>query len=531
MRTSLKKHLILLIIFSMVMALAVGCAPKAEGPSDEPATTDEEPAETPEPSDDEGEAAEEPDVADLEPYELTYFMLCNNVSPDADQIVERANEILKEKINATLDLVMLDWGTWSERFNTAMNAGEKIDIAFTADWWGYLDAVANNFFLPLNDPDDNLLEKYAAQTVKDLGEGFIVGSQINGVNYGVPTDKEFAVNGGLVWRKDLAEKYGFDMQSVNSIEDLEPMLKVIKENEPDIIPYLVERGGGFYMIPFIDFFKGVGVSYDDLEDTEVKWTWDREDRIQMAKTHHKYYKEGYIHKEAYTENNRYNDHLLEGDFFVTQQPLKPMKGKSTELMSAAGNKFPLDEKEITPYVAHSLHAAGSMLAIPRTSEDPARAMMFINLMHVDAELANLFVWGIEGVHHKVVQEDPKRVAPIEGNTWTQAVLPWTLGNVFNHWLGEHEDPNKHEGFRMTKEAPAHITLGYRFINTQDYQAEAAAYDNAMSEYSSIIATGAVENFDETYQKMVEAAEAAGIRKIQEAVQADLNRWLEEQGKK
>ena len=33
MRTSLKKHLILLIIFSMVMALAVGCAPKAEGPS------------------------------------------------------------------------------------------------------------------------------------------------------------------------------------------------------------------------------------------------------------------------------------------------------------------------------------------------------------------------------------------------------------------------------------------------------------------------------------------------------------------
>ena len=109
MRTSLKKHLILLIIFSMVMALAVGCAPKAEGPSDEPATIDEEPAETPEPSDDEGEAAEEPDVADLEPYELTYFMLCNNVSPDADQIVERANEILKEKINATLDLVMLDW--------------------------------------------------------------------------------------------------------------------------------------------------------------------------------------------------------------------------------------------------------------------------------------------------------------------------------------------------------------------------------------------------------------------------------------
>ena len=39
----------------------------------------------------------------------------------------------------------------------------------------------------------------------------------------------------------------------------------------------------------------------------------------------KYYKEGYIHKEAL--NKGYNDHLLEGDFFVTQQPSNP-SGKS-----------------------------------------------------------------------------------------------------------------------------------------------------------------------------------------------------------
>ena len=82
-----------------------------------------------------------------------------------------------------------------------------------------------------------------------MGEGFVIGSQINGVNYGVPTDKEFAVNGGFVWNKDLADKYNLDMPSVESVEDLEPMLKVIKENEPNVIPYLVEQGGGMYTIP------------------------------------------------------------------------------------------------------------------------------------------------------------------------------------------------------------------------------------------------------------------------------------------
>ena len=88
-------------------------------------------------------------------------------------------------------------------------------------------------------------------------------------------------------------------------------------------------------------------------------------------------------------------------------------------MSAAGNKFQLDEKEITPYVAVSVHAGGSMLAIPRTSENPERAMMFINMMHTNKELVNLLVWGIEGVHHEVVQEEPKLVKAVEGNTWTK----------------------------------------------------------------------------------------------------------------
>ena len=74
-----------------------------------------------------------------------------------------------------------------------------------------------------------------------MGEGFVIGSQINGVNYGVPTDKEFAVNGGFVWNKDLADKYNLDMSSVESVEDLEPMLKVIKENEPNVIPTLSNK--------------------------------------------------------------------------------------------------------------------------------------------------------------------------------------------------------------------------------------------------------------------------------------------------
>ena len=118
-------------------------------------------------------------------------------------------------------------------------------------------------------------------------------------------------------------------------------------------------------------------------------------------------------------------------------PSNPSKGKSNELMSAAGNKFQLDEKEITPYVAVSVHAGGSMLGeYLELLENPERAMMLINMMHTNEELVNLLVWGIEGVHHEVVQEEPKLVKAVEGNTWTTSILPWTIDNVLlNHWLG------------------------------------------------------------------------------------------------
>jgi putative aldouronate transport system substrate-binding protein len=522
------KWIVLLLVLVMVLA---ACAPTSE-------TTDptQQPTKAPEQSDstgsDTGEDTE-PVEEELEPYELTWFMLANTITPDVELIMENLNPMLQEKINATINIVMLDWGTYQERFSTAMNAGEVIDISFTADWWRLLDYAANKFLLPLNDdngPNGNLLQKYAPKVIEQLGEGFIVGSQVDGINYGVPTDKEFAVNAGFVWNQDLADKYGFDMSKFDEntkLEDFEPLLKTIKENEPDVVPYLIGTDGWMYTIPSTAFVSNLVVDYSVLDDTEIKFQYEMDKFVEMMKTHQRFYEQGYIARDAYTENNRANDILLEGNFFLCQQPLKPFNGKSNELMAAAGNRFKLDEVETTPLVGTSIHAAGSMLAIPTTSADPERAMMFINLMHTDPEVANLLVWGVEGTHHKVVSAGPpKIVAPIPDNNWTSAALPWTLGNVFNHWLGEQEDPRKHEGFRQTKEeAPSHITLGYRFKNTQDYQAELAAIDNALAEYSNILRTGATKDFDGDLAKLIQAAEAAGLRTVQKAVQDDLNEWL------
>lgn len=540
MKRNSKSLLALLVAMLMFVSVFAGCGttpPVASESASVEASESTVPAESSTEASVEASVEATPEAAPaLDEYEIVYYMLANTISKDVGMIQTKLSELVKAKINATVSIVMLDWATVTDKFNTAINAGEKMDIAFTADWStpSYVDSVANGYFLALNDPADNLLEKYAPETVKALGEGFIVGSQIGGVNYAVPTDKEFAVNGGIVWNKDLADKYGFDMTKVKTLADLEPMLKTIKEKEPTIQPFLTASNG--FVIPFSDLSGGasIGINYADVTDKTMKHYWEMPELIAHAKECKKFYDAGYISKDSSTTNNKYNDHILAGDFFVTEQPLKPGKGKSTELMAAAGNKFKLDEADWTPYVAVSMHAGGSMLAIPKTSGDPARAMMFINLMHTDADIANLLVWGIEGTHYKNIGTTSigeKVVEALPDNAWTSAALPWTLGSVYIHWLGSNEPENKHELFQLSKtQSKAHITLGYRFTKKADFQPQYAALASVMTEFDQQLAVGAAKDFDATYKKFMDSLKAAGLDTVKAALQTDLDAFVTKMGR-
>ena len=58
-------------------------------------------------------------------------------------------------------------------------------------------------------------------------------------NYAVPTNKEKVHNWGYLLKKDLVDKYDMDVSKITSIESLEPFLKIIKDNEPEITPVCI----------------------------------------------------------------------------------------------------------------------------------------------------------------------------------------------------------------------------------------------------------------------------------------------------
>ena len=460
-------------------------------------------------------------AADLDPYVIDFWMLVGSVSSEKAMIEAEINKIIEPKFNATINITMVDWDNWWTQVSL-LNAGEKVDLLFTADWWQYTEGIANNYFLPLND----LIAEYAPEVPGKLGDAFINGTQVNGINYGIPTNKELAVNGGFMWNKTLADKYDLVPDpSWRSHKDWEPFLEIIAENEPDVIPILTP--GGWAHMDWVDYIP-CHIGWQDIgnDDPELRFRWETEYYIEELRAVREMYEKGYFPADAAIANSEYfNKHVQLGDFFLTTQPLKPGKGKSTELMSqllTPGIEY--DEFETFPLVGTTNHTGGSMYAIASTSDDPARAMMFLNEMHTNPDIVNLLVWGIEGLTYEVVEEEPvKIVRSVPGNTWTPNVYGWMIGDYYSIYLAEGEPLDKYDLLRATKECTSHIANGYRF-DTEPWLDTITAVLDVLDEYEKPLLAGALD-VDEGLAALIAAVEAAGFREYFAAVQADYEAWL------
>lgn len=230
--------LLSLLALSMV---AAGCGKASTTSTPAPAASTAATAETPK--------AKEP-TAEIQ------LMFPGTPQKDVALIEAEANKYLKDKLNVTLKLNAVDWGQWDNKLNLMIASNEPADIIFTAAWQRYAINVAKGAFLELGP----LIDKDAPDLKKELDPAFLEGSKINGKNYGIPTNKELAATRGVVYRQDLVDKYQLDVSKVKTWADLEPLLKVIKEKEPNITPFFMSSGS-----------NGVfdGLDWDSLGDGAI----------------------------------------------------------------------------------------------------------------------------------------------------------------------------------------------------------------------------------------------------------------------
>ena len=235
-----------------------------------------------------------------EPTAEIQLMFPGTPQKDVALVEAEANKYLKDKLNVTLKINAVDWGQWDNKLNLMIASGEPSDIIFTAAWQRYAINVAKGAFLDLGP----LIDKNAPELKKELDPAFFEGSKINGKNYGIPTNKELAATRGVVYRKDLVEKYQMDVSRVKTWADLEPLLKVIKENEPGITPFTMSSTGNgvFDALDWDSLGDGSipGVISKVGKSTKVLNQLETPEYLEIMKLTRSWFKAGYINKDAAT---------------------------------------------------------------------------------------------------------------------------------------------------------------------------------------------------------------------------------------
>jgi putative aldouronate transport system substrate-binding protein len=456
-------------------------------------------------------------VGNLPPYQIK-LVYPGSPQQDEKKVEEALNQLLKDKINASIDLQPIDWGAWDDKINLMIASREPVDLIFTAQWNGHAKNVAKGAFIEVGE----LLKTHGQGVLETLDPVFLEGAKINGKNYGVPTNKELAFAGGIIYRKDIADELGLDMSTVKTPQDLDAIYKVVKEKKPDMLP-LWSSGGVFNgQLGNYDFLGDgtiPGAILKDQEDTTVKPVeeFDRyKEYLQLARD---YFLKGYINSDAATTQLSGADAWKSGTVFSQVEPLKP--GKDAEVASAAGLNGKLAQIIMTEKTVATSETTGSMLGISSTSKDPERAMMFINLLHTDKEINNMLNFGIEGVHYT---RNGETITATDNTKNYNPGSAWMFGNQFLNYVWDTEDPEKWNKFREFNEnANASPALGFVF-DSEPVKAEVGAMANVIRQYQRAVETGSVD-IDQVLPEYMNALKAAGLEKVVAEKQKQFDAFL------
>ena len=312
--------------------------------------------------------------------ELTWYQV-GDAQADDDEVFEEVNNYLADKIGVKLDVVKVGWGDYNQKMQVVINTGDKWDLCFTCSWTNdYLQNAQKGAFLEL----DDLLQTEGKEMYDKIDPRFWEAAKVGGVTYGVPSEKEIGSCPMWVFTKEYVDKYNIPYQDIHTLEDLEPYLKLIKENEPDVVPMYLTKD---YTAPtYMDKIQDpVGIEYGD-DTLTVKNVFETEKMKSTLDTMRKYYLAGYINKDAATASD---DKSVKR--FVTKGDGQPY----AELTWGKDLGYEVVATQIMDTQITNASARGALTAINKNSEHPEKAMELLKLVGL-ADKADAYPRSLSG---------------------------------------------------------------------------------------------------------------------------------------
>lgn len=536
-----KKLTALLLAGTMASTLLAGCGKAQEtqgstAPADEKSSQQEETTSSQSPS----STAQEGETVELS------FYMNNGPVNDADRILEKANEIIKSKINAKLNLIMVDGATYAEKMNLMINSGDAWDLCFTANWGGinYFENAAKGAYADLTD----LIPQYAPETYARIPESLWEGVKVDGKIYALVNYQQWgsAKRSGFKFRKDIVEELGFDWQSLKGkptlevLEKIGPFLGEALEKYPDMIGWETSAGNSLFATqPIYWDMEEVGdmstpgwVRFDD-PNTVIN-QFETEEFAQFCKIMREWYDKGYVRKDGATVKDTSPDRKAAK--FVAE-----ITGGWPDTIDFPGNadaeKMSMCTVEDAPAVTVSTTrtvmpaAAASTAAVAINSQSPniVKALELMELLNTDDELYMLLTQGEEGVDY--VYDEEGNFTLVEGkfnfnfNEWQigQSYSPDFTRALYNrNESGDKQKESQSIVYAADKEAELSPVTGFTFDPTP-VKTQLANCASVITEMVPALSAGSVDP-EKMLPEFLERLKTAGVDEVIAEKQKQLDEW-------
>ena len=483
-----------------------------------------------------------------ERVDLVFYVMGD--APTDEVVVENAiNEILLEKVNATIDFQFSTWTDFQQKYSLELTSGTA-DLIYIANWLNYGQLAKSGAFLEL----DELLDTVAPTLKETVGEANLNMCSVGGSVYAIPGTWAEYVSNGIKYREDLRVKY--DLPVPNTLENAEAYFAGIKANEPNqgILTVTTEESQGLdvaFDAAWILSLKypwvtvkglpyGLTANYDTPNDVYDYWFSD--DFVEDAKLLKSWADQGFWSRSALSDTNN-------SESYKTGLCVAEIAGQNPNKQITAINDFEsAGDGWESAYIAYGettgvifpAHATQNGTSIVRGCKNPERALMVLELLLCDEELNNLVQAGIKGTHydidengiyHNIATEAGEAATfAYEGfNTWNLRNGDYKLMQSTDVALQAMFDKYNELGSK-TKFPNTDIYSGF----TEDYEAYAAertAVSNVMRQYLAPIQAGLVDDVDAAVEEFRTKVKEAGLDTCREGFEKQWHEYCEAYGYK
>jgi putative aldouronate transport system substrate-binding protein len=464
-----------------------------------------------------------------------YYYGASGVPADLAPVQNAMNAILVKKINATVTLTPVNWGSFNQKMSLIFSSGQPCDLVFTAPWINnYYQLVANGDLLPL----DSLLKQYAPKTWASLAPAVWNAAKVNGKIYGVINQQLFPKYFGIEFRADVAAKLHINLSKLHSYDDVTPVLGQIKAAYPGITPLYSTSTSGLIDYDETNGFDpllqngGGTVAAVSMTNKSLK-VFDPAETPQYmhdAELAYQWHQAGYTSKDFMQPSDALAASAA-GKFaaYLDQQrpgPTEEAKLKATYGWDTVGVSFSIPTMTTAGVVA-------TLTGVCRSSAHPVQAMQFEELLNSDSQVYNLMTHGIVGRDYVISDKTRNVISLPSGKTaLTDGYWPntdWEFGNQFNAF---YTDKSQIGSWTLQRKAQAaartSVALGFA-VDATPINTQLAQLTSAWNQYGLPVEQGLV-NPATGVPAYIKALKAGGEDQVLAEIQKQINAWAKANSK-